>query len=156
MSYELFSKFCSTNGNLHPQNATYCSLCGSRAEIIDLSGSSPPRTNSALSNPASRQSYQPPLPPAVLAQRDTVNNQLKNIQNSRPNAGSNALSSRLPNGPRTTSQHYAFTIVLISESFYYTSQEDQDFGLPTVITRKHIGIFLLRCCTIYTYYLFLF
>ena len=121
MLYKSLSKFCSINGTLHPQDTTYCSLCGSGAEMIDLSGSPPPRTSSALSNPASRQSYTQPLPPAALIQHDTVNNQLKNVQHSRSNAGSNALSSRIPNAPCTTSQQFAFTIVLISESFYYTS-----------------------------------
>jgi hypothetical protein len=139
MSYELFSKFCSVNGNLHSQDTTYCSLCGSGAEIIDLSGT-PPCTSSTLSNPRL-------LPPAALIQRDTVNNRLKNTQNSRPNAGSSALSSRVSNIPRTTSQQFTFTIVLIAESFYYTSQEDHEFELPTVITRKHIGTFLFKCCT---------
>jgi hypothetical protein len=147
MSYELFSKFCSVNGNLHSQDTTYCSLCRSGAEIIDLSGT-PPCTSSTLSNPASWQANLRPPPPAALIQRDTVNNRLKNTQNSRPNASSSALSSRVPNVPRTTSQQFAFTIVLISESFYYTSQEDHEFELPTVITRKHIGILLSKCRTI--------
>jgi hypothetical protein len=51
--------------------------------------------------------------------------------------------------PRTTSQQFIFTIVLISESFYYTSQEDYEFELPTIITRKHIGILLLECRTMH-------
>jgi hypothetical protein len=140
MSYEPFSKFCSVNRNLYPQDTTYCSLCRSGAEIIDLSGT-PPCTNSTLSN------LRLP-PPAAFIQHDTVNNRLKNTQNSRPNAGSSVLSSRVPNVPCTTSQQFSFTIVLIAESFYYTSQEDHEFELPTIITRKHIGILLSKCRTI--------
>jgi hypothetical protein len=60
------------------------------------------------------QSVQPPLARVAALHRDVVN---------------------------TTSQQYSFTFVLISESFYYASQEDHDYDLPTIITRKHIGIF---------------
>ena len=141
MSYEL-SKFCSVNGNPHTLDITYCSLCGSGVETIDLSNSPSPHTTSALVNPASQQPPQWLLPPAALVQCDAVNNRLKNVQNNRPNAGSNALSSRVLNMPHTTSQQFTFTIVLISESFYYPSQEDLEFGLPTVITQKHIGILI--------------
>jgi hypothetical protein len=144
MSYEPLSKFCSVNGSLHSQDITYCSICRSGTETIDLSETPPSRTSSALSKPQL-------LPPAALIQRDVVNNRLKNIQNSRSNAGSYALSSRMPNQPRTTSQQFAFTIVLISESFYYASKEDHEFGLPTIITRKHIGMLICQYRTIYTY-----
>jgi hypothetical protein len=44
--------------------------------------------------------------------------------------------------PRTTMQNFSFTFVLILESFYYTSQEDQQYDLLTILTRKHIGIYL--------------
>ena len=133
------SKFCSANGNPHALSITYCLLCNSGIETIDLSGSPPPRTTSAH---FSQQSHQQLLPPAALIQRDVVNNRRRNTQNSRPNAGSNALSSRILSVPRTTSQQFTFTIILISESFYYPSQEDLEFGLPTISTRKHIGIII--------------
>ena len=123
------SKFCSANGNPHTLSITYCLLCNSGIETIDLSGSPPPRTTSAH---FSQQSHQQLLPPAALIQRDVVNNRLRNAQNSRPNAGSNALSSRILSVPRTTSQQFIFIIILISESFYYPSQEDLEFGLPTI------------------------
>jgi len=133
MLYKL-SKFCSVNGNPHTLDIAYCSLCGSGLETIDLSNSRSPHTTSALVNPASRQPHQQLLPPAALVQRDVVNNRLKNVQNNRPNAGSNALSSRMLNMPHMTSQQFTFTIVLISKSFYYPSQEDLEFGIPTIIT----------------------
>jgi hypothetical protein len=145
--YKLFSKFCSVNRNLYLQDTIYCSLCRSGAEIINLSGT-PLCTSSILSNPASWQANLRLLPPAALIQYNTVNNRLKNIQNSCPNAGSSILSSRVSNIPCTTSQQFTFTIVLIAESFYYTSQEDYKFELPTVITRKHISTLLFKYCTI--------
>jgi hypothetical protein len=136
------SKFCSVNGNSHALSITYCLLCNFGIETIDLSGSPPSRTTAVPVNTINQQSYQQLLPPAALIQRDIVNNQLKNIQNSCPNAGSNALSSRVLNVPHTTSQQFTFTIVLISESFYYPSQKDLKFGLPTISTRKHIGMII--------------
>lgn len=158
MSYEPLSKFCSVNGSLHSQDITYCSICGSGIETIDLSETPPSRTSSVLSKPqllpsrtSSALSKPQLLPPAALIQRDVVNTRLKNIQNSRSNAGLYALSSRMPNQPRTTSQQFSFAIVLISESFYYASKEDHEFGLPTIITRKHIGILIFQHWTIYTY-----
>src|SRR5438045_659630 len=111
MSYEL-SKFCSVNGNPHTLDITYCSLCGSGVETIDLSNSPSPRTTSALVNPASQQPPQRLLPPAALVQCDAVNNRLKNVQNNHPNAGSNALSSRVLNMRHTTSQQFTFTLSL--------------------------------------------
>jgi hypothetical protein len=151
MLYELLSKFCFTNGNPHPQDTIYCSICRSGIETIDLSGTPSSCTSLLLSNPIGRQPQSCLLPPAALIQHDTVNHRLKNVQNSRPNAGSNTLGSRMLDLPRTTSQQFTFTIVLISELFYYTSQEDHEFELPTVITWKHIGISLVKYCTIYTY-----
>jgi hypothetical protein len=149
--YKLFSKFCSTNRNPYPQDTIYCSICRSGIETIDLSGTLSFYTSLLLSNPIGRQPQSCLLPPAILIQYNTVNYRLKNIQNSCPNTGSNILSSRMLDLPCTISQQFTFTIVLISELFYYTSQEDHKFELPTVITRKHIGISLVKCCTIYTY-----
>src|SRR5436190_22454233 len=94
MLYAL-SKFSSVNGNPHTLDITYCSLCGSGVETINLSNSPSPCTTSALVNPASWQPPQWLLPPAAPVQCDAVNNRLKNVQNNCPNAGSNALSSRV-------------------------------------------------------------
>src|SRR6266487_6036406 len=84
MLYKPFSKFCSANGNPHPQNATYCSICGSGVETINLSHSPPSCTSLLVSNPIGRQPQPRLLPPAALIQHDAVNHQLKNIQSSRP------------------------------------------------------------------------
>lgn len=120
ISYEL-SKFYSVNGNPYTLDITYCLLYSSRVETINLSSSLSPCTTSTLVNTTSRQPYQQPLLPAALIQYNIVNNQLKNIQNSHPNTGLNTLSSRVLNMPRTTSQQFTFTIVFISETFYYPS-----------------------------------
>ena len=141
MSYESVPvlQYCSSDGSKHIEGISFCSKCHSgRIEIIDLL-ETPPRTT------------RPTQPPSRVAavQRDIVNNRLRTAQNTRSNAGSNALSSRAMTGPRTTTQNFLFTFVLISESFYYTSQEDREYDLPTILTRKHIGIYLtLTCCTI--------
>ena len=83
-----------------------------------------------------QQPIQPALHVAAL-QQDIVNNHLKAVQNT---CGMNALSTRPPNGPCTTSQQFSFTFVLILESFYHASEEDQEYDLSTIITQKHIGM----------------
>jgi hypothetical protein len=145
MSYKSvpIPQYCSFTGRKHLEGISFCTQCGSgQVEVVDLS-KTPPRTT----GPA-----QPPSRVAAV-QRDIVNNRLKTAQNTRNNAGSNALSSRAMTRPCTITQNFLFTFVLISESFYYTSQEDREYDLPTILTRKHIGIYLtLTCCIIHINY----
>ena len=44
------SKFCYVNGNPHALSITYCLLCNSGIETIDLSGSPPSRMTAAPVN----------------------------------------------------------------------------------------------------------
>ena len=144
MSYESvpIAQYCSYSGCKHLSGVSFCQNCGSGwAKIIDLSETSPCTNRGESSQPtvSMQQPIQPALHVAAL-QWDIVNNHLKAVQNTHGNAGMNALSTRPPNGPCMTSQPFSFTFVLILESFYYASEEDQEYDLSTIITRKHIGM----------------
>jgi hypothetical protein len=101
MSYDSnrISQFCSATGKPHSSTLTYCSICKSGLEIVNLD-SSPPPDFPPLPLPKSIRTTQPiwTLPVAAI-ERENVNARIRNAS-SRPHAGTNALSSR--NSSRTT------------------------------------------------------
>ena len=94
MSYDCdsISRFCSATGKPHSSTLTYCSICKSGLEIVNLDSSPPP---DFLPLPLSKsiRTTQPirTLPVAAI-ERDNVNARIRNAS-SRPHAGTNALSS---------------------------------------------------------------
>jgi hypothetical protein len=101
MSYDCggISQFCSATGKPHSSTLTYCSICKSRLEIVNLD-SSPPPDFPPLLLPKSIRTTQPiQTLPIAAAERDNVNARIRNAS-SCPYTGTNALSSR--NLSRTT------------------------------------------------------
>ena len=143
MSYEpeAISRFCSATGKLHSSTLIFCSICKSGQEIVDLDSSPPPL-------PA-RTTQSTRVFPVAATERETVNARIRNA-NSRPHAGTNALSTRNPS--RTTPQLYSFSVILVLEEFCYSSFEDQEAKLQTVIRRKVHGMLIYLYRTIYSNY----
>lgn len=125
MSYErdAISRFCSATGKLHSSTLTFCLICKSGQDIIDLD-SSPP------SLPSNRTTQSTRIPPVAATERENVNVRIRNAS-SRPHAGTNALSTR--NSGRTMQQLYSFSVILVLEDYCYSSLEDQEAKLQTVI-----------------------
>jgi hypothetical protein len=133
MSYNTISLFCSATGKSHSLTLTFCLICKSGQEIIDHDFS--------LSLPPSTHMTQPHHPLHVAAtERDIVNSQIRNA-NSRPHAGSNALSTC--NSSRTMQQLFSFNVILILEEFCYSSLEDKDAKLQTMTRCKVQGMIIL-------------
>lgn len=143
MSYErdAISRFCSATGKLHSSTLTFCPVCRSGQEIVDLD-SSPP---SLLQSARTTQSQSTRMLPVAATEREIVNTRIRNA-NSRPHAGTNALSAR--NSSRTMQQLYSFSVILVLEEFCYSSIEDQEAKLETVIRRKVHGMFLHLFCIV--------
>jgi hypothetical protein len=124
MSYncDSISQFCSAIGKPHSSTLTYCPICKSGLEIVNLD-SSPPPDSLPLPLPKSIRTTQPIRAlPIAATERDNVNARIRNTS-SRPHAGSNALSTR--NLSRTTQQLFSFSVILILEEFSYSTFEDE-------------------------------
>jgi hypothetical protein len=135
MSYErdVISRFCSATGKLHSSTLIFCPICKSGQEIVDLDSSPPSLPQSARTTQSTR------IFPVAATERENVNMRIRNA-NSRPHAGTNALSTRNPS--RTMQQLYSFSVILVLEEFCYSSLEDQEAKLQTVIRRKVHGMLL--------------
>src|ERR1700722_2472152 len=114
MLYErdAISQFCSATGKLHSSTLIFCLICKSGQEIVDLDSSPPSSTRTTQSTR---------IFPVAATERENVNARIRNA-NSRPHAGTNALSTRNPS--RTTQQLYPFSVILVLEEFCYSSLED--------------------------------
>lgn len=136
MSYERdsISRFCSATGKLHSSTLIFCSICKSGLEIVDLDSSPPTLPSSTRTTQSLR------IPPVAITERETVNARIRNAS-SRPHAGSNAMSIR--NSSRTMQQTYSFSVILILEEFCYSSLEDEEAKLQTVIRRRVHGMFFI-------------
>ena len=124
------SQFCLAIGKPHSSILTYCFICKSGLEIVNLD-SSPPPNFPLLPLPKSIRTTQPirTLPIAAI-ERENVNARIRNTS-SRPHAGTNALSGW--NSIRTTPQLFSFSVILVLEEFYYSSFEDEVAKLQTVL-----------------------
>jgi hypothetical protein len=134
MSYDRdsISRFCSATGKPYSFALTYCSICKSGIEIIDLDSLPPPDSKSICTT-------QPVRTLVAATERDNVNARIRNAS-SRPHAGANALSAR---NPRTTQQLFSFSVILVLEEFSYSTLEDEAAKLQTVIRRKVHGMFII-------------
>lgn len=150
-----WTKFCIENQQRHPENSLFCPDCGcnrtelsvssasasaSEVEIIDLSDTSPClptqsrpiipfRTNIFHGKMKSKS--------AIEEERELQNAKTKSSFQSRPHAGSSALSMKSQTLPRTISHPpWTFLIVLVSERFSFASEEDREEGAKQVISSR--------------------
>jgi hypothetical protein len=141
MSYnsDRISQFCSATGKPHSSTLTYCFICKSGLEIVNLD-SSPPPDFPPLLLPKSIRTTQPIRTlPVAATEQENVNARIRNAS-SCPHASTNALSSR--NSSRTMQQLFSFSVILVLEEFCYSSLEDEVAKLQTVLRRKVHGMLL--------------
>ena len=112
---DAISQFCLATRKLHSSTLTFCPICKSGQEIVNLNS----LPLSLLQSTCTTQSTW--IFPIATTEQENVNAQIRNA-NSRPYTSTNALSTR--NLSCTMQQLYSFSVILVLEEFCYSSLKD--------------------------------